>query len=656
MPDVLVLAYPPGTGKTAIVAREAAAAAERGAKVAIYVSTVALAVDFAPLIGLHARMIRGRSQWNPDVPGQRMCRRSEEAQEVGEAGHSAGRTLCPDCPFKPTCAYEAQFQSPPPILILAHAYLPIQRRGDWTPDKAVIDEAFWQVCIEYREVPFAEFLAAYPRGFEPALLAAFEKGFRGGDILAHLRALPDVAALIGAAIKLAFQGTTPPRFSASDTVADIRRKGGRQRQAVMFNRILRSLVAEMSSAPGRPVSHTVRLVGDTLQCSSLKELRALDGVEKVLVIDAQADKSIIERVMPGRTIRYERKDAPRNADVVQVTCSTNGVGRLKDNPGHVAKIVRFASQLWLDLAWRMSNEDRANVKELILLVVPKAIRHKLTGEPTDKGTLPVSYRLGKVDIVHYGNVKGSNHFEKHHAAVLLGRSQLPPSAIEQLSGLFMHDAEPLMFSNEYERQDRGYCHPDGRGASIEVHPDPRFQSLLEQSREWECLQALDRLRLYGEVRKTVCLFTNLVLPIQVSRFVTEREAIPAWRDLAIRNGGLILHSPAWLAKKFTEVFASASVAKDWLKEGWWQAPFSGCPPDPLMPIVVQYRPTPTRADRQSGFRRALFVGDPSGIGAALNIAVGKPTDFVASTFDWFATTESIELPNANPTIVRESEG
>lgn len=617
MRDVRALAYPPGTGKTYAVAREATLAAERGARVAIYVPTVALAIELAKQIGPLARVIRGRGQPDSDLAGQRMCQRADEAQAVGEAGYSAGRTLCPNCPFKADCAYLAQFDDPPNILIFAHAYLTIPRRAGWTPDFVVIDEAFWQVCIEVRKLALVDFIKAYPPGFEPSLSAAMVSGFQHGDVLGRLRALPDAASLMEAASRLAFRDTTSPRFSGTDTVADIQRKRGGQRNAVLFARILRALAAEMVSAPGRAVSHTVRLLGDTLHNSFLKELRALDGLANVLVIDAQADKGILERVMPGRTIQYERKDALRNADVVQVTCSVNGVARLKDNPGFVVKVARFASGLC----------------EKALFIVPKVIRHKLTGETKDKGTLPVSFPMGTVDVGHYRNTKGSNTFKDHFAAVLLGRTQPPASAIEEWSGLFMHDTAPLQFTGEYVRENRGYCHPGGRGASVWVHPDPRLQTLLEQCREWECVQALDRLRLYGEVRKSVHLFTDLPLPVQVSHFLTEREIIPEWRDLALQNSGLLLDSPTWLAKTFPARFPTASVARDWLKAGWWQGADSAIDrlntlhpkPDPLAPLAVYHRP---KRGRGNGFKRALYLGSPDGIQAALDRATGKPTEFV----------------------------
>lgn len=655
MEDVLALAYPPGTGKTRAVAEEAVAAAMRGERTAFYLPTVALAVEVASKMLPYARVIRGRDQRDPNIAGQRMCQRAETARAVGEAGYSVGRTLCPECPFKKGCSYQAQFQSPPPIPIFSHAHLTLPRRAGWVPDRAVIDEASWQVCIEVRELAFADFLKAYPPGFEPALMAALVDGFRHGDVLARLYALPDHAALLDAASRLAFKDTRRITFGPTASVADVQRRVGGKRNAALFALILRSMAAEMASAPGRASSHTVRLVGDILRCSFLKRLCALDGVDKVLVIDAQADEGIIRRVMQGRIVQYERKDATRNADIIQVPSSVNGTSRLKRNTALVDKVARFAEWNGTEGAWL----GPADTQLKTVMFVAKDIRHQITGEPENKGTLPVSVPFGAIDVAHYGNVKGSNTLEGHHSAVLLGRPQRPASAIEELSGLFMHDADPLLFTNSYVRQDRGYCHPGGRGASVWVHPDPRFQSLLEQSREWECIQALDRLRLYGPIRKTVVLLTDLVLPISVSRFASEEEIVPTWRDLAVQNGGLILDSPAWLAKTFPTRFASAAAAKEWVRVKWGTAPAiqetpvlpnaAACTPDALTATVVHHRPKPTRSrGRGNGFKRALHVGNPGSIPADLDKATGKATEFVAYIGGFMLMT--------NVSFVREPEG
>jgi hypothetical protein len=64
---------------------------------------------------------------------------------------------------------------------------------------------------------------------------------------------------------------------------------------------------------------------------------------------------------------------------------------------------------------------------------------------------------------------------------------------------------------------------DGRikSGSVSVHPDPRVQAVVEQPREAEMLQAIDRLRLiHTEKRKTVYILCSVPLDIPVDELVT----------------------------------------------------------------------------------------------------------------------------------------
>lgn len=58
--------------------------------------------------------------------------------------------------------------------------------------------------------------------------------------------------------------------------------------------------------------------------------------------------------------------------------------------------------------------------------------------------------------------------------------------------------------------------------NVSVHPDPRVQAVLEQIREAESLQAIDRLRLiFNDERKHVWILCNipLDLPVDVLHYV-----------------------------------------------------------------------------------------------------------------------------------------
>jgi hypothetical protein len=118
----------------------------------------------------------------------------------------------------------------------------------------------------------------------------------------------------------------------------------------------------------------------------------------------------------------------------------------------------------------------------------------------------------------------------------LGREQPSVRAAEKLAKAIWYDtpapirtipARPLG-DVQYPYCWRPYTLRDGslRRVQVRVHPDPRVQAVVEQIREAEMLQGIDRLRLIHSVReKTVFILCNIPLDIPIDRLVT-------WRQLA----------------------------------------------------------------------------------------------------------------------------
>jgi hypothetical protein len=63
-------------------------------------------------------------------------------------------------------------------------------------------------------------------------------------------------------------------------------------------------------------------------------------------------------------------------------------------------------------------------------------------------------------------------------------------------------------------------------SNVSVHPDPRLQAVVEQGREAEMVQAIDRLRLiHNEKRKTVYILCSIPLDIPINELVTWKQLI-----------------------------------------------------------------------------------------------------------------------------------
>jgi hypothetical protein len=100
---------------------------------------------------------------------------------------------------------------------------------------------------------------------------------------------------------------------------------------------------------------------------------------------------------------------------------------------------------------------------------------------------------------------------------------------------------------------------------VRVHPDRRVQALVEQIREAEMVQAIDRLRLIHSPReKTVIILCNIPLDLPVDELVTWRELAGDGKleealELCDENGWEALPlEPGELSRLFPELWGGES--------------------------------------------------------------------------------------------------
>jgi hypothetical protein len=215
-----------------------------------------------------------------------------------------------------------------------------------------------------------------------------------------------------------------------------------------------------------------------------------------------------------------------------------------------------------------------------LVVTNKPVRCVLTGEGLHK-KLPISAQYRGADIAHFGNIRGSNEFERHGTVIILGRDQPSVRDAERRAMAIWYDTkdpigcipERTEGQAQYPRGDWPYLLKDGRGvlAQVRVHPDPRVQAVVEQAREAEILQAIDRLRLiHSERRKTVYILCNIPLDIPVDELMTWKELIgdrrlpDALAKCDAKGWDALPLAPKELARLFPELWASQKAAERWL--------------------------------------------------------------------------------------------
>jgi putative DNA primase/helicase len=599
-----------GLGKTEAVIRALAASPEiEHLHAEVYCPDHKLTGEWAERLSeaaphLRVQIIRGRD--HVDDEGS-LCARADAAAEIAKNGFSVVDHLCRRvikserddgedreelCPHYARCKasrYLSQFaSSAPAVRILPHEYLGLPRpNGQPEPDLVIIDERFWAVARQVRSFGLDRLVSArrvdlfgqdatadvadvmvWSRVVHDALLT-------GKPLLAALRKAGITAGDLKAAARVEWGGVENIPVSPGMTDEEIRKRlsGFQRSEAAKLYRLWKTLETEI--ATGRDGAHGVELRRDVPVPGGKNErqdriwlhwrrnLRV--GSVPALVIDADLDEEIARLFLPH--IDVIEIQAERVAEVVQVhdtACSKQRLLGAGENDraraGH-----RRADVLAMV-------EAEAFTGRKVLVVATKAVRCALTGEEmADK--LPTSCTLpfGTVEVVHFGAIRGQDRWRDFDSVFIVGREQPPPLAIEEdARALWFDRDDPLTFLEPDEGgrsrlaiERRGFRMRHGLAdGEVDIHPDPDIQRVLEQRRERESAQAIDRLRLVHAARpKTVFILSNLVLDVTVDRLVSWSELVPCRIETALHRAGAVPLSCGELARCFPALWSSPRAVK-----------------------------------------------------------------------------------------------
>jgi hypothetical protein len=339
----------------------------------------------------------------------------------------------------------------------------------------------------------------------------------------------------------------------------------------------------------------------------------------VLALDGTGSIDLNRRIF-GDHMTGERFAVPRDAEVIQ--CSSKTFSRQSitgaDRRGSsisaqkVHEAARLRRQV-LDLLKMLPGD--------VLLVTYKAT------EEVVRPDLPPH-----VAVAHFGALRGLNSFEHCQTAVVMGREQPSAQAIEALTRPFCAaDAEPFIPIGEYAFQSRGRRMRNG-GANVvevQVHPDPRCQVMLEQVREAEIAQAVDRVRPVFNRRRIIVL-TNVALDLTVDHALTWPELRPGKFAYAFARHGVLPLSAGDLCRGFPDLWRLENTAKVELSRARFHTDEKGVQfPNnisiwSLYPIsTARYR----RKNQRGAAGRALVRADLSDPRATLESLVGELTEF-----------------------------
>jgi hypothetical protein len=270
----------------------------------------------------------------------------------------------------------------------------------------------------------------------------------------------------------------------------------------------------------------------------------------VLALDGTGSLDLNQRIF-GERMTAQRFAVPRDAEIWQVTNKTfsrqslTGADR-RGNPISPKKMQEAATL-------------RRQVIELLRLLPGRVllVTYKQAEELLRPDLPP------HVETAHFGALRGLNSYEHCETAVVMGREQPSSDAIEAFTRPFCAvDAEPFIPIGEYVLQSRGRrmrgTRPDV--VKVQVHPDPRCQAMLEQIREAEIVQAVDRVRPVFNRRRIIVL-TNLALDLTIDHALTWPELRPGKFAYAFARHGVLPLSAGDLCRAFPDLWPSKNTAK-----------------------------------------------------------------------------------------------
>ena len=345
---------------------------------------------------------------------------------------------------------------------------------------------------------------------------------------------------------------------------------------IRLSRVLDRLADELAS--GRPgPAYSLVTDGDGLIAQGRRPW-VFDN-QRLLLLDGTANWQILRQFVPQLQDVPEIR-AHRNAHVIQVRDLTfyrhslvekvpAGETGAKWRPtARLTEVAQFIA--------KVAREGRT------LVVTNKRVRCALTGEKAN-GRLSVSGQYAGADIAHFGNIRGTNGFEDHDIVIILGREQPSVRSAERLAKAIWYDTKQPIYCIPVDKKGQvqylvsrcSHKMHDGstQSVKVKVHPDRRVQAVVEQIREAEMLQAIDRLRLIHSPRKkTVVILCNIPLDLPVDELVTWRELVGDGRlaqalEACEENGWEALPLAAKeLTRLFPELWRTRKAAEDWARK------------------------------------------------------------------------------------------
>jgi len=584
-PAITVIKSSAGAGKSSAVieiANKNLLTNKSDAPIHLFVPEHKLGSSFKKGLNGTVVQIHGRNQVVKGQDGEEIiyCKRNDVAQEMIAAGVSVSDNLCGKddnkCEFYDTCPYIQQFKTKADFVVTTHANLALGHNSlEAKPAKVIIDESFYDVlgytslATDIGTIFDSELLNT---NLKTSICQAMQSNSEGKGFYDSLRELVlpyangeddanDYIIYELSKILKSKKVIDSYRSNIDPSLSDlaIKHKLLTIKKYTNETRLIRAITLDLEQFPDRADGTRVSIHGGKFKVHVKKPKTRLDYFHNndipVLAIDADAHPLICDAVFGSGNYNFHTILAKRRGTVTQYVNAVQAKSKFfKSELNELGEKVSVPQRDRINTTLKQIKKIASNGKKTVL-VTYKILREEIEAELNALG----------IDVIHFGRLRGLNDYEEHEQIIILGRNQPPAYSLEDTARwLFANNNTPIQ-TGELIREIRTIRTTDPLKATsvpTHIHSDKRVQVLMEQKRESEVLQAIDRIRLIhakeinGKVRaeiEEVHIIANLVLDIDID-FVSDTANLREYKYQTLMgivdNEGVLCASPEFLLEKY----------------------------------------------------------------------------------------------------------
>jgi putative DNA primase/helicase len=523
--------------------------------------------------GLTAHVYRGREANDPDAPGERMCRRWEEAGKIGAAGGDAN-SLCSQgrgdervqCPFFGVCGVQRQRQVKADLHIVPHPLM-FHAKPDFMPDVSwvIIDEDITQAALNGfdklhpvrlsidealagRLIPVGEDDGGVDYSASDTYETARTRlsAVLDGEQITR-EALENAgidAEMAREARKLVFRCKKTPNISptmtADETMPEldeaVRVNRPIMRLANLWKMIAETLESGADAVPGVRVE-TVPATEKTESYRAIR-LRWRQGIHEswkapTLLMDATSNAEIVKPLFPSIDAVLDAQPSWPNARIRQVLWSASATHLIPKKDGEKEDSNRAATA-------KLNNIERVRQ---IIEVRAAEFRGKgavVDGSPIDvlvicqmglEAQLRARGVPACVEVAHFNAISGADRWKGVACLIVIGRT-LPNAAEVEMAAEVLGGRPVDRIEGKYPKQQGAFRMrgtDEGRPFKTDQHPDPLAEALRWQVCEGQLVQAVGRARAVNRTEANpvqIDIINTVILPVEFDEVVEWGDALP----------------------------------------------------------------------------------------------------------------------------------